>query len=560
MRISCIAAAIAVALAADPAWALDSVDSATGKAHADVEEVSEPASPGFVTVPVRGFRVLDVTPRPEAGIDPTSMQAVADRAFAALADGQPVAALRFEQLQAVADAVTRSYREAGFIVSQAYLPEQTIGDDRIVEIRVLEGRVGQITVQGASRYRAGTVSAALRPLQAQPLRKQKVDAALLYARDLPGVSVQAVLKPGENAGETDVVLIASESARPYVISVGGNNYGTEQTGRYRAEAGITWNSPLGLGDVFAANYAYALSPRQSQMGAVSYGLPVSAVPGLGAVAGASRSELEVRNGIFASLGLKGPTSLVYAGADWKFVNRELLQVQASTRFLRERSELSALGMQLSRQEFDVAELGISLRRTDLDWRGMDLLQMSVRQALDDRSARGDMITPDRDSHFTVARLSYTRMQFLSRSQRLYLKLNGQYTDDTLTPMEQFAVGGPDSVRAYPVSDTLGDRGYYAALEYHVDAPGFGDVVSPFDGRPWRELLELDVFADHARVFAVSGRTAPATFDAAGVGLTFRLPQYANFEWRISAALPTGSRKATDGRDDARLYTRFGFTF
>lgn len=62
------------------------------------------------------------------------------------------------------------------------------------------------------------------------------------------------------------------------------------------------------------------------------------------------------------------------------------------------------------------------------------------------------------------------------------------------------------------------------------------------------------------MFAANGRLAPASFDAAGVGLTFRLPQYANFEWRISAALPTGARAASDGRDDARLYTRFGFTF
>ncbi|WP_280534993.1 hypothetical protein [Xanthomonas axonopodis] len=38
------------------------------------------------------------------------------------------------------------------------------------------------------------------------------------------------------------------------------------------------------------------------------------------------------------------------------------------------------------------------------------------------------------------------------------------------------------------------------------------------------------------------------------------PARANFEWHISAALPTGARAASDGRDDARLYTRFGFTF
>ncbi|KQQ83778.1 hemolysin activator protein [Xanthomonas sp. Leaf131] len=557
---TCLAAAVSACLVlAAPAWAQVPTDATVAARAAALPAVKERGD-STLTLPVRGFRVQGVGSYPEAGIDPARVQAVADAAFAELAQGQAMVQLRFDQLQAVADTVTRSYRQAGFIVSTAYLPAQTPGPDQIIEIRMLEGRIGQVTVQGAARYRGNTLAAPLRQLQGRPLRKQDVDTALLYARDLPGVSVSSVLQPGQKDGETDVVLVASEAARPYVISLGGNNYGTELTGRYRAQAGITWNSPLGLGDVFAANYAYSLSPRQSQIGALSYGLPIGAVSGLSAVVGASRSELEVRNGVFALLGLKGPTSVVYAGADWKFINGELLQLQGSARYLREQSQLSALGMQLSNQKFDVAELGISLRRTDLHWRGVDLLQLSARQSLRDRSDALDQISPDRDSHFTIARLAYTRLQYLTRTQRLYLKFNGQYSDDTLTPMEQFAVGGPDSVRAYPVSDALGDRGYYAAIEYHIDAPGFADAASPFNGRPWRELLEFDVFADHARVYAANGRSAPATFDAAGVGLTFRLPQYANFEWRISAALPTGSRDASDGRDDARIYTRFGFTF
>ncbi|MFW3175609.1 ShlB/FhaC/HecB family hemolysin secretion/activation protein [Xanthomonas phaseoli] len=558
---TCLAAALSACLwLVAPAWAQDHSAADVAPAGGAALPAMKDRGDAAATLPVRGFRVRDVGNYPEAGIDPARVQAVADAAFAALAQGQPVVALRFDQLQAVADTVTRAYREAGFIVSTAYLPAQTPGPDQLIEIRVLEGRIGQVTVQGAARYRGNTLSAPLRQLQGRPLRKQDVDTALLYARDLPGVSLSSVLQPGQNAGETDVVLVASEAARPYVISLGGNNYGTELTGRYRAQAGITWNSPLGLGDVFAANYAYSLSPRQSQIGALSYGLPIGSVSGLSAVIGASRSELEVRNGVFARLGLKGPTSIVYTGADWKFINTETLQLQGSARYLREQSKLSALGMQLSDQQFDVAELGLSLRRTDLRWRGVDLLQGSVRQSLRDRSAPVDQISPGRDSYFTIARLAYTRLQYLTRTQRLYFKFNGQYSDDTLTPMEQFAVGGPDSVRAYPVSDALGDRGYYTALEYHIDAPGFADAASPFNGRPWRELLELDVFADHARVFAANGRLAPASFDAAGVGLTFRLPQYANFEWRISAALPTGARAASDGRDDARLYTRFGFTF
>ncbi|MCS3747964.1 hemolysin activation/secretion protein [Xanthomonas arboricola] len=561
MRMTCLAAALsACLLLAAPARAQDHSASDVAPAGAATLPAVKDRGDAAATLPVRGFRVRDVGNYPEAGIDPARVQAVADAAFAALAQGQPVVALRFDQLQAVADTVTQAYRSAGFIVSTAYLPAQTPGPDQVIEIRVLEGRIGQVTVQGAARYRGNTLSAPLRQLQGRPLRKQDVDTALLYARDLPGVSLSSVLQPGQNAGETDVVLVASEAARPYVISLGGNNYGTELTGRYRAQAGITWNSPLGLGDVFAANYAYSLAPRQSQIGALSYALPVGQVSGLSAVVGASRSELEVRNGVFARLGLKGPTSVVYAGADWKFINHDLLQLQGSARYLREKSRLDAAGVTLSDQSFDVAELGASLRRTDLRWRGVDLLQLSVRQALRDGSADPDLVSPDRDSHFTLTRLSYTRLQYLSRTQRLYFKFSGQYSDDTLAPLEQFAVGGPDSVRAYPVSDALGDRGYYAALEYHVDAPGFADAASPFNGRPWRELLELDVFADHARVYAANGAVAPSTFDAAGVGFTFRLPQYANFEWRLTAALPTGSRDASDGRDDARIYTRFGFTF
>lgn len=559
---TCLAAAVsACLLLAGPCWAQGQEDSAapvagSGAALPAMKDRGDAAA----TLPVRGFRVRDVGNYPDAGIDPARIQAVADAAFAALAQGQPEVALRFDQLQAVADTVTQAYRTAGFIVSTAYLPAQTPGADRLIEIRMLEGRIGQITVQGAARYRVNALSAPLRQLQGRPLRKQDVDTALLYTRDLPGVSLSSVLQPGQNAGETDVVLVASEAARPYTISLGGNNYGTELTGRYRAQVGITWNSPLGLGDVFAANYAYSLSPRQSQIGALSYALPIGQVSGLSAVVGASRSELEVRNGVFARLGLRGPTAVVYAGADWKFINQDLLQLQASARYLRETSRLEAAGTRLSDQSFDVAELGASLRRTDLRWRGVDLLQLSVRQALRDDSADPDLVTPDRDSHFTLARLSYTRLQYLTRTQRLYVKVSGQYSDNTLAPLEQFAVGGPDSMRSYPVSDALGDRGYYTALEYHVDAPGFADVASPFNGRPWRELLELDVFADHARVYAANGIAAPATFDAAGVGFTFRLPQYANFEWRLTAALPTGGRNASDGRDDARIYTRFGFTF
>src|SRR3546814_11652412 len=95
---------------------------------------------------------------PDEGITPATMQAIADAGFARFADGKVDAELSFGQLQDVAAAITTAYREAGFIVSKAYLPAQSPGPDGRVRIQVLEGRLGDVAVQGAERYQIGRAS------------------------------------------------------------------------------------------------------------------------------------------------------------------------------------------------------------------------------------------------------------------------------------------------------------------------------------------------------------------------------------------------------------------
>lgn len=509
---------------------------------------------------VAGFRVTQVGEHPDRGITPAQMQVLLDAHYAAIAAGAVRVPMDFAQLQAAADQVTAAYRRAGFLVSTAYLPAQQLGDDGIVEVRVLEGRIGKVVVQGNRRYRSATLSDTAGRLRGQPLRKADIDSALLYARDLPGVSVSSILQPGEHEGETDLVLVASESGRPYEVSASVDNYGTELNGRGRAQLGLRWNSPLGLGDVFAANALYSFDPSTSRGGALSYSVPLGSVRGLSALAGASLSELEINQGSLAGLDLKGPASQQYAGMDWKFVNRENLQVTSSARYIREASRIELAGFLMSKQKYDVAEAGIGLRHTDARWHGVNLAQLSVRGALRDRSGI-DLLNPQRDSRFTIARLGLLRLQYLSRTQRLLFKFNGQYSDQSLPSMEQLQLGGNDSVRGYPQGQTLGDRGYYTALEYHVDAPGFADAPSPFNGVPWREVLSVDLFVDHGRVFdARPVRPAPPqTLDAAGAGVTLRLPRLGNMELRLAAAVPTSATPPNDD-DDLRVYARLGMTF
>ncbi|MGC1549686.1 MAG: ShlB/FhaC/HecB family hemolysin secretion/activation protein [Rhodanobacter sp.] len=515
-------------------------------------------------IAVGGFHVIGVNDHAKAGITPASIQAMADTQYQQLGgkSGQP-AKLTFDQLQGVADKITARYRKAGFIVATAFLPAQTVGSDQIIQIQVLEGQIGKIIVKGTKRYYPGVIAAPAEKLRGKALQKSDVDTALLYDRDLPGVSVASTFQPGAKTGDTDLIMVAREAPRPYTITVGADNYGTDLTGKYRAQVGVTWNSPLGIGDSLAANVDYALDPSQNVYGSLIYSAPLVVEPGLSAVVGATRSELQINTGQFAALDVRGPSSTYFGGMDWKFVNDEDLKLLGSLHFIREQAKLNSNSMMLSDEIFNVADLGFALNQTDREFHGVNLLQVDVRKSISDDSREPDLVSPDHARSFLSTRVSYTRLQFLTDTQRLYFKINGQYSRDVLAPLEQFAIGGPDSVRAYPIADALMDRGYYSALEYHIDAPGFANVISPFYGRPWRELLELETFVDYARGYPVSADQTSTnkmvTYSGVGAGFIFRLPRFHQFEFHLDGSVPLGSQEASD-KNGYHVYARVGLTF
>ena len=524
-------------------------------------QAAEP-SPAVATVQVARVQVEGVGEHPDSGISPAGIEALANQALRALGPDQPLA-LSLAQIEQITARITQAYRDAGFLVSVIYIPPQQIGDSQTLTLKVMEGRVGRVLVQGSQRYREDQLTASSLGLIGRPLRRNELERALLYARDLPGVSVTSVLQPGQNAGETDIVLLATDNARPYEITAGLSNHGTDSTGKYRAELGISAFNALGAGDVLAASIGYGLDPADSWQAALSLSVPFDDVPGLSGVAGVSRSEMEVNTGPFASMQLKGPTTLFYAGGDWKFIQRANLQVQASARWIHEDSKLEGLGFLLSRHTFDVLDAGLSLRHTDHRWRGMNLAQVSLRKSVNDESSPMNWLYTSHAPYFWVARASVARLQALPGDQRLLLRGSAQFTDDALTPMEQFSVGGPTSVRAYPLSTALGDRGVQASVEYQVSAPGFANKPSPFNGRRWGDLLDVNLFYDWGRTSPAPDNrrlgVLPVTLEGTGLGLGLRLPWQPELRLDVSAAKPTGNHRGSDGRS-TQYWARISTTF
>ena len=104
-------------------------------------------------------------------------------------------------LFAFAAAVTRAYRAAGYLLSQAVVPAQTI-EDGIVSIRVVEGHVEAVVVQGEmpARVRDRIRRLGVPVVAERPATLSGIEGVLLRAQDLPGVAVRGTLSPGETPG------------------------------------------------------------------------------------------------------------------------------------------------------------------------------------------------------------------------------------------------------------------------------------------------------------------------------------------------------------------------
>jgi hemolysin activation/secretion protein len=109
-------------------------------------------------------------------------------------------------------------------------------------------------------------------------------------------------------------------------------------------------------------------------------------------------------------------------------------------------------------------------------------------------------------------------RFGERGHQVHFRVNGQLVDDSLLPLEQYSVGGLDSVRGFRTNQLVRDYGYTASLEYRL--PVFANPTG------WRNL-QLAAFVDTGAAKNRAGpNPEPSRLTGIGLGLVWTLsPRY-----------------------------------
>src|SRR4029453_4968152 len=136
------------------------------------------------------------------------------------------------ELEKVAGLVTAEFVDRGLLLARAYIPAQDIKNG-IVEIVVVEGKVGEIIVKGNKNYSTDFIKRGFTPVVEQSaIKHSSLEKSLLLLNEYPDLKLKATLEAGKEPGTTDIVATV-EDRLPVHLTVDYDNFGTESVSKNR---------------------------------------------------------------------------------------------------------------------------------------------------------------------------------------------------------------------------------------------------------------------------------------------------------------------------------------
>lgn len=520
-------------------------------------------------VVVKAFQLIGAVDRPERGLRVADAEALLE----AVRREQPEKGYAIDRLQKITGIVAEFYRDHGYILAQAFIPAQDVVDG-VVKVQVLEGRLSDVVVEGNRYYSAAALQRPFAPLLGAPIDKDTLESALLTLTNYPGVTAFGVLGAGHEVGSSQLTLRVQSEDR-FGLDTAIDNYGSQFAGEFRGQLIFTYNDPLGRADRLQLIGLYAIDPDDSDdthglYGGLDYEIPLfSPRDSLRFLhlTNAYNVGADANNRIATDT--EGETRVDEVGYRHDFPRTRLGSTSVGLAFNVKRSEFKAPPATLYEDNLTTARLDAQWDRVDTRWHGMNRLAFSythgfkdLLDSLDDYegSVAGAASRFGASGEFDKLSLRMQRMQRLSQNASLMIRIDGQYSSDPLVSLEQFSLGGPDSVRAYSVSEELAEKGGVASLELSFNAPGFANRPA-FGSYSWGQVLQLAVFADYAygehNEPLLGSQQQSVELSGAGAGVQLNVP--GSMFLRVDVATPLSNQIAGNGRDP-QYYARFGASF
>lgn len=400
----------------------------------------------------------------------------------------------FNSLQQIVSKITKYYRNNGYFVARAYLPEQKIKDG-IVEISIIEGTYGKFLLENQSLVNDTTLEEYFKPLsQNQTISISSLEKQLMLINDLSGIIVSnAISYPGEKVGEGNfrISTLATNKTNSYISL---NNYGSKYTGEYKLSIGTNINSITGTGDTLSLNGIVTNTANLKNIG-INYKRPL----------GYSGLFLSL-NSSYTEYNLDKITN--YEG----FGTTKIIGAALSYPIIKTNSHTQEIGLNLSHKNMDdssglpgsTTEAQKSINSLTLNFNDNQNFKVanlpanlfssfsltSGHTSMDNSVAVTNDSSIQTQGDFYKANINFEYQQRLTTMTSLNFSLNAQKSfGKNLDSSEDISVSGSNGVRAYEDAELSGDEGFILSLNLNYDLPNYKSLTQ-----------QISLFMDAAKVW------------------------------------------------------------
>jgi len=522
--------------------------------EAPVEE--DPDAPRML---VRGFRIRGIQPREELGITQQSIEQLVISEAQKLVAGAAARGFTLSMFETLTRSISRFYRQRGFFLARAYIPEQKVNDG-VVTINIVEGFLDQVIFLGNQRYSDDQLNDLFDDLIGEPVFLEDIERAIFIANDFPGLGANALFGPGLKPGSAAIQLNTTEDPSAGFLS--WDNYGSIYTGEQRLWGNYRVNNLFGQADLVNTNLLYTLDPQNSLYVDVSYQQPVLNNNFL-AGGGYSFNTFDV-GGNLEDLNINGESSILNGYMTYIYRRKRTERMSATLDLSLKSAESRVVDTVDSLDKLTVLSAQALYQGTS--WSGAGAYQqlsatlsLGLDEFLGAMDSDGDGLSGRTGGSgnraggdFSKINIDYLYLRRIAALQSLLFKFSLQKSSDLLTSLEQFALGGPDTVRAYPVAEALMDNVWLVSAEWRADA-------SPDIPQKFFNGLQYLVFFD----YATGSLNDPLNNDIesvtlSGIGVGVELAPYKKFPMKMQLAYATGDEPSDN--QSLQFYFSFRYNF
>lgn len=412
------------------------------------------------------------------------------------------------EIYAVLGALSNQLSQKGMLV-RFELPEQDVTEG-ILQVYVVVAKVSlndkgepDIQVVRADSSKKRTSLAFIQKVATSNLRKAMLRSkGRLLISDLENMrkavetvtntSAQIALAPGEQAGSTRAVLVTNEN-RLFSGQAWLDRNGNKSTGKLQGGVQASLLNPVGYGDQMTLSVS---GSEGLKIGRASYGFPIG-YSGLRANLQYTYLDYELIDSLSKSLGISGTSKQGGVSFNYPLISESTKNWNLSTGYTWKRLRDEYEKVDLVTRDRQIQLGTFSIEGTVIDRLGKGgQMRYQLEQTFGDLSIEEQTFFDNNaddaknyNTHGDFRKITgqVSRLQQLSNDLQLALNVNGQYGFKNLGSSEQFFLGGPYAVRAYPSSEGSGDIGYVSSLELiHNSAVSSGRV-------------QLKTFADYGYI-------------------------------------------------------------